>query len=522
MTGKFRRSFASTAVIAATLGLAGCQSSGVLGLGGSEGPSKAAMVEEERQRSMRLAAAAQSAGQYEVALGIYSNLLRDNPAAGDIRSALGKIYFAQGAYDKSLSAFDQALNGVMPTEAERAAAHVGRGRARLATGDAISAERDFAAALTVTEADALAINGLGVAADMQGRHGVAQTRYREALAVDPGNERVRSNLGLSLALAARFDDAIAQLAPLAASSETAQKARYNLALTFGLMGRPSDARELVAAAMAPAAIDGNGLFYAATRGAVRAEAVRASAVRSSNEMGDDLAPHRRLPRRVVNEDLTNDIQAAPVAPSVDAKPVAVKPPLAALPIAKPLAVEPAPVAIEPAPIAVAPKVEKQVETPPEAADVALGIEPETPASPQAQVAPSAAMAAPEVAKTVTPPAIAYDPTDAVDEFGIDDAHSKAQPEIIVPEIAPEPAAKLGSSESAPTVADAPDAVVTQHPEQLAMAPPRRQLTVDMEHLDKNDAFYAAMRVVVDEVNKPTTPWGGPMPAIGAKDQIASK
>jgi len=550
MTGKFRRSFASTAVIAAALGLAGCQSIGGAGLGGSERPSKAAMLEEDRQRNIRLAAAAQNAGQHEVALNIYSSLLRQDPGAGDIRAAVGEIYFAQGAYEKALAAFDQALAGVMPSEGARAAAHVGRGRARLASGDPISAERDFVAALALQDGDALAINGLGVAADMQGRHGVAQTRYREALDIDPGNERVRSNLGLSLALAARFDDAIAQLAPLATTSESAQKARYNLALTFGLMGRPTEARELVAAALAPDAADGNGLFYAATRDAVQADAVRASVVRTDQEPAMNLAPHRRLPRTVVNEGLPKQKEAAPAAKPVTAKPVIAEPapakPIAVAPArAKPVALEAAPVepvaleaeaaepvaleaeaakpvaleaeAAEPvvleaapaepvvleaapvepvavapsAPVRVEPKNGKQIETLPQPADVAADFEPETPPSPKAKSTPSAAAPEQQAVEPVAPAAIGSGPTAPADAFDGDDVVTASKPAV-------EPAMTS------------------------ATTPVKQLQLVDVEHLDKNDAFYAAMRVVVDEVNKPVTPWGDATLAADAKHQIASK
>lgn len=260
-------------VAAVALGVAGCESAGILidptqDIGQKVEPADA----ETRERELRLAMAARGAKQYDVAYGIYIQLLRGEPDAPDLLTALADLHFEQGEHSRALAAYDRALAKGFRSQADRAKALVGRGRARLAKGLASEASDDFAQSLAANPGDAVAINGLAVAADMQGEHLAAQTLYKRALALDPGNERIRSNLGLSLALSARFDDAVAELGPLAGASAETPKARHNLAFALGLMGKEDDARRLLSSALGRDRVDGNSRFYAAVRNAVAAEA----------------------------------------------------------------------------------------------------------------------------------------------------------------------------------------------------------------------------------------------------------
>lgn len=260
-------------VAAIALGVAGCESAGILidptkDIGQKIEPADA----ETRERELRLAMAARGAKQYDVAYGIYIQLLRGEPDAPDLLTALADLHFEQGEHSRALAAYDRALATGFRSQTARAKAIVGRGRARLAMGQASEASDDFAQALAANPGDAVAINGLAVAADMQGEHLAAQTLYKRALALDPGNERIRSNLGLSLALSARFDDALAELGPLAGASADTPKARHNLAFALGLMGKEDDARRLLSSALGRERVDGNSRFYAAVRDAVAAEA----------------------------------------------------------------------------------------------------------------------------------------------------------------------------------------------------------------------------------------------------------
>ncbi len=264
MNSGFARSLKFAAAATALLVLAGCQTTG--GMLNPAAPAK--VSQDERDRELRLAAAARSTGQHEAALGIYRNLLKAEPAAVDIQAALAETYFEQGQHPRALAAYNQALADGAAPPTVLAAAMIGRGRTLLAMSQPAAAEADFLSALAIAPANPVALNGQAVAADMQGRHGEAQRLYREALAVDPGNERVRSNLGLSYALAARFDDAVAELAPLTASANRAPKARHNLALAFGLMGRGEQAKQLTGGDLDQKTTESNDRFYKAIRDAV--------------------------------------------------------------------------------------------------------------------------------------------------------------------------------------------------------------------------------------------------------------
>ncbi|MFG3594292.1 tetratricopeptide repeat protein [Bradyrhizobium sp. RDI18] len=68
--------------------------------------------------------------------------------------------------------------------------------------------------LLTVPGDLRALNAKGVVLDAEGRHDEAQALYREALAAAPGNQMLRNNLGLSLALAGNADTGNASLQPL--------------------------------------------------------------------------------------------------------------------------------------------------------------------------------------------------------------------------------------------------------------------------------------------------------------------
>ncbi|MBO4227544.1 tetratricopeptide repeat protein [Bradyrhizobium neotropicale] len=69
--------------------------------------------------------------------------------------------------------------------------------------------------LLVTPGDLRVLNAKGVVLDNEGRHREAQALYRRALATEPGNEMLRNNLALSLALDGTAESGNVSLQPLA-------------------------------------------------------------------------------------------------------------------------------------------------------------------------------------------------------------------------------------------------------------------------------------------------------------------
>src|SRR5262249_11090522 len=84
--------------------------------------------------------------------------------------------------------------------------------------------------------DYRALNVLGVALDMQGRHAEAQANYRRAIQLAPDYLPTRSNFGLSLAITGPPQEAVAQLAPLATSPSADARVRQNLAFAYAMAG----------------------------------------------------------------------------------------------------------------------------------------------------------------------------------------------------------------------------------------------------------------------------------------------
>ncbi len=353
-----KRSLQAAAALAALLALTGCNAtSGLLGGGGVQ-KQQQAINPEHRARELRLAVAARSTGQFGAAQNIYQRLLQADPTSAEVRTALADSFFEQAAYEQAIASYNEALASPNMTDSVMASALIGRGRTLLAAGRPETASADFDAARQISPNNPIALNGSAVAADMQGRHDAAQRLYIQALTFDPGNERVRSNLGLSYALSARFNDAVAELAPLTKVGERAPKARHNLALAFGLMGQPEQAQRIVAEDMNPEAARVNGLFYEAMRGAVNPDgtaymapppAAMAPADRTVEQVEERepaAAPAPKPKQRPV-------AQAAPAkAPSrtAEAAPAPVEPPpiTLAAPVSKPRPVRPT---AEPAPTA---------------------------------------------------------------------------------------------------------------------------------------------------------------------------
>lgn len=98
-----------------------------------------------------------------------------------------------------------------PTEAEAAyrrllqldpadtAARFGLGRTLLRS-DPAAAEAEFLAVLDREPANGPALNDLGIARDLQGRHEDAQQAYRQAMILEPNDTGARTNLDMSLGL----------------------------------------------------------------------------------------------------------------------------------------------------------------------------------------------------------------------------------------------------------------------------------------------------------------------------------
>jgi Flp pilus assembly protein TadD len=84
----------------------------------------------------------------------------------------------------------------------------------------------------------------GSVADRLGDHEGAQTFYRDALKIAPGEPSVLSNLGLSYALTKQLPDAEAALRQACASPRADTRMRQNLALVLALEAKFAEAEQI--------------------------------------------------------------------------------------------------------------------------------------------------------------------------------------------------------------------------------------------------------------------------------------
>lgn len=159
---------------------------------------------------MKVAALLEKLDRREAAQRTYLALLERHPTHHEALYNLGKLYMESGEGNLALVQFDRATRS--------------------------------------DPKDPRPYNAMGILRDQVGEHEAAQGLYRLALERDPNNRTVRNNLGLSLALDGKRDEAIEVLAELAAEPEAGQTVLRNLEAAYA-----ARAPQPAAPAVAPAA-----------------------------------------------------------------------------------------------------------------------------------------------------------------------------------------------------------------------------------------------------------------------------
>jgi Flp pilus assembly protein TadD len=125
---------------------------------------------------------------------------------------------------------------VLDKKANDQIARRGLATALISMGQPELAERQLEAALLADGRDYRTLNAYGVVLDMMGRHAEARAKYRQGIELAPDYPPLRSNFGLSLAIAGQPQEAIAQLGPLASSRSADGRVRQNLAFAYAMNG----------------------------------------------------------------------------------------------------------------------------------------------------------------------------------------------------------------------------------------------------------------------------------------------
>lgn len=212
---------------------------------------------EDISNEMRLADAAQAAGDKATAIAIYRKLAREYPFALKPRLALGDALLAAKAPQEAERAYEGALK-LKPNSHQ---ALTGLGRVELALHKPAEALHYFERAVKAKPGDTEARNGQAVALDQLGDHARAQAIYLDLLARDSTNLRVRNNYALSLALAGKYDESADILSGLAAAPDAETKVRQNLALVYGLAGNEGQAAHVARMDLDEDAVSNNLRYY---------------------------------------------------------------------------------------------------------------------------------------------------------------------------------------------------------------------------------------------------------------------
>ncbi|HLL71351.1 MAG TPA: tetratricopeptide repeat protein [Pyrinomonadaceae bacterium] len=161
------------------------------------------------------------------------------------------------AANKADESFDYEPRRFTPYIEGVAGDPLSQGRALLANGYTNEAISELSIA-AVTGPDLVEANNLlGLAYDRRGQHKQAREFYERALSVAPHTARVVNNLGHSLYLDDRYNEALAQLKTAARLAPADTQIANNLALVYGRLGKYDNAFKEFKRA--------GGEFYARTR-----------------------------------------------------------------------------------------------------------------------------------------------------------------------------------------------------------------------------------------------------------------
>ena len=254
--------FRQTAIAVAIMGtLAGCAGGPFEGILQSP-PSDHVEGKPESGRVnafVRVADATAAAGDMASAIQMYRNAYRIDPFNSVVSERLGEALLRVGEFDDAVEVFGKAARGQGTP-----GAHIGMAKALIALDQPRAAITHLEAALRISESPRV-YNIMGVAYDLVGDHGAAQAYYRTGLDISAGNLNLQNNLGLSLSVSGRHDEAISVLRKSAASPRAQARNRLNLALAYGMAGEMEAAAETARRDLDEASVQQNLAFYATLR-----------------------------------------------------------------------------------------------------------------------------------------------------------------------------------------------------------------------------------------------------------------
>lgn len=208
------------------------------GLSSSSTPSAA--------QGLNVAQAALDGGSGQIALQVSTGVLQTAP--GNLRAMEIKAdaLTLLGSYDEATAAY-LAILAKEPTSSR---ATLGLGRIKL-TKDPAAAEALFQQAVQRDPRDMTALNNLGIARDLQGRHPEAQTAYRQALAINPELDSAQVNLALSMGMSGQGAEAVRMLKAKASLPDAPMKVKHDYAVVLAMAGNRREAERVLSSDLSP-------------------------------------------------------------------------------------------------------------------------------------------------------------------------------------------------------------------------------------------------------------------------------
>ncbi len=197
--------------------------------------------EPDAASRMRVAAVAESQGQMDVALSMYAAAATREPNNAQAQVNLASALVRSGNHAQA----EQVLAAALERRPDDRVLMVQLGRMRLRSGQAGQALTLFDRVLVSDARNVEALDGRGVALDLIGRHPEAQDSYRRAQLLSPNSVSIANNLGLSLLLDGRPDEARAVLEPLARRPDANQRVTANYAISLAATGDVAAARSVL-------------------------------------------------------------------------------------------------------------------------------------------------------------------------------------------------------------------------------------------------------------------------------------
>jgi Flp pilus assembly protein TadD len=190
---------------------------------------------------LQVAEAAESSGDSELAISMYTAAAASEPANTNLQLRCADALARRGKIDEARKLLAERLRAY-PGQPDlvRALALID-----LVAGQPARAITELDQILAANPGDTRALVDKAVALDLQGQHVAAQAIYQQVLTMAPNDAAARNNLALSLMLEGRTHQALETLAPMQDADGSPRRLKVNLGILYAATGNIERSRQLL-------------------------------------------------------------------------------------------------------------------------------------------------------------------------------------------------------------------------------------------------------------------------------------